>query len=31
MEDFIEQHKGEVERILPEKMSAPGRGTTEAK
>jgi general secretion pathway protein D len=31
MDDFIEQHKGEVERILPEKRSAPGGGTTEAK
>jgi general secretion pathway protein D len=31
MDDFIEQHKGEVERILPEKMPAPNRGTTEAR
>ena len=31
MDDFIEKHKGEVEKILPEKMPAPSRSTTEAR
>ena len=30
MEDFIQQHKGEVDKILPEKMPAPKRSPTEA-
>ncbi len=31
METFIEQHKGEVKRILPDQMPMPGKGATEAK
>jgi general secretion pathway protein D len=31
MQDFIKQHKGEVDKILPEQMPAPGKSTTEAK
>ncbi|MGZ8440392.1 MAG: secretin N-terminal domain-containing protein, partial [Candidatus Deferrimicrobiaceae bacterium] len=31
MENFIEQHKGEVDKIFPEKMPAPSRSTTEAR